>query len=187
MTKKAAAKKSAPKTDKKNLGMTVDKGGVVRPKKIEGAPTDYTVEYGKQICDLIALHPISYEKLRALYPDIPSLDTIRKWRLRYPEFAEKYFRVKQFQAELLVEDIENLLPSEIIYYHDKEGNERVDSPSAMMAIAKANNRKWMAARLLPRVYGNEKELEEKTAENEVLKKQLSELQEKLLKANEKDY
>ena len=119
-----------------------------------GRPTDYTPEFGKLICERVAINPVGYSTLRQLYPDMPNLTTIRAWRLSIPEFSTRYLEAKQFQAQLLVEEIDDLLPSEVRFYVDDKGNERIDAPSAAMIIAKINNRKWMAARLAPKIYGD---------------------------------
>lgn len=123
-------------------------------EKLNGRPTDYSVELGDRICYLVATHPIGYEPLQSMYPDLPNRQTVRVWRHKYPKFNAKYLDAKRFQAEIMVEDIDEMLPDKIKMYFDKEGNERIDSPSAAMLIAKINNRKWMAARLAPRRFGD---------------------------------
>ncbi len=125
-----------------------------------GRPTNYTPELGDRICHLVAIHPIGYEHIQAMYPEIPKRQVVREWRKRFPEFNVKYLDAKRFQAELMVEDIDEMLPDEIKIYFDKEGNERIDSPSAAMLIAKINNRKWMAARLAPRRFGDSLQTED---------------------------
>lgn len=124
-----------------------------------GRPTDYTIEQGDLICERIATNPVGYSTLVQMYPDMPHVCTINAWRHSIPEFAEKYLRAKSFQAQLLVEEIDTLLPDQIKYYTDDRGNERIDAPSASMLIAKINNRKWMAARLAPKIFGDKQQTE----------------------------
>lgn len=124
-----------------------------------GRPTTYTPELAKLICERVATNPVGLETLIILYPDMPNSSTIKAWRKTHSEFSAWYFEAKSFQAQLLVEEIDELLPSEIRYYHDAQGNERIDAPSAAMIIAKINNRKWTAARLAPKVYGDKQQID----------------------------
>lgn len=124
-----------------------------------GRPTKYTPELGKLICERIAINPVGYSTLEQMYPDMPHVGTVRAWRTSIPEFSTLYLEAKAFQAQLLVEEIDSLLPDKIRYYVDDKGNERIDAPSASMLIAKINNRKWMAARLAPKLYGDKQQVD----------------------------
>ena len=70
---------------------------------------------------------------------------------------------------------------------DDKGQERIDPPSASLLIAKINNRKWTAARLAPKIYGDQKRVEELEGENERVKAELRALRDKLDKANIAEY
>ena len=112
---------------------------------------------------------------------------IREWRRKHPNFNAKYLTAKSFQAELMVEEIDDMLPHEIKTYLDDRGNERIDAPSASLAIAKVNNRKWTAARLAPKRYGDVSQLDTLKGENEELKKEMEELRAQLDQKHKKDY
>lgn len=155
-------------------------------KKKIGAPTLYTEEYGDYICEKIATHPVGYETIRKIHPDLPAPITIREWRLKHPTFSAKYLDAKSLQAQILVEEVDEMIPDGIKYYHDDKGNERIDAPSASLVIAKINNRKWTAARLAPRIYGD-KYIESLQADNERVKQELQEVKERLDKENIKEY
>lgn len=155
--------------------------------KPAGRPNGYTEKLANRICELIATHPIGYEKLRIMYPDLPDKTAMYTWRLQFPEFSAKYLEARRKQSEIQLEEIDDMIPSSITTYVDEKGNERIDAPSASLAIARANNRKWMASRLLPKVYGDKIELERKESENEYLKEQIAELRAELDKKNKKDY
>jgi hypothetical protein len=91
-----------------------------------------------------------------MYPDeLPDPSSIILWRQKYPEFSLKYLQAKNLQSQMLVEQIDDMIPDKIKYYTDANGDERIDAPSASLLIAKINNRKWTAARLAPRTYGNQ--------------------------------
>jgi hypothetical protein len=124
-----------------------------------GRPTKYSPEFGKLICERMAVNPVGWSTLENLYPDMPNFSTIKAWRHSIPEFSTMYLGAKASQAALLVEEIDELLPSDVRYYIDDKGNERIDAPSAGMLIAKINNRKWMAARLAPKLYGDKQQVD----------------------------
>lgn len=151
-----------------------------------GRPTDYTPELADRICFLIATHPIGYEHIQSMYPELPNRQAVRVWRHKYPEFNSKYLDAKRFQAELMVEDIDEMLPEAIKTYYDKEGNERIDSPSAAMLIAKINNRKWMAARLAPKRFGDVAQTES-ADENKETKEEALAIRDNLDKQNQKEF
>ena len=164
--------------------------GSGKEKKIKaGAPTIYTEELADKVCELIATHTVGYQKILQMYPDIglPHEKAMYLWKYRHPTFAQKYLDAKRAQAELMVQEIDEMLPSEINSYVDDKGNVKIDPPSAMLAVARANNRKWTASRLAPKVYGDRKEVEEKIEENLELKKELAELRAKLDAQNKKDF
>lgn len=122
-----------------------------------GRPTKYTQDLAKLICERVATNPVGIETLVNMYPDLPSSPTIKAWRKTYSEFSSWYLEAKAFQAQIMVEDIDELIPNGIQYYVDDKGQERIDAPSASLVIAKINNRKWMAARLAPKIYGDKKQ------------------------------
>jgi hypothetical protein len=127
-----------------------------------GRPSTYTSELAERICDLVASTPVSTTKLCEKYDWMPHVTTLNLWRYKDVDgFSSKYLKAKSFQSELIVELIDNMHEN-ISYYTDHEGNERIDAPSASLAIAQANNRKWVAARLAPRIYGDKKQTEEQS-------------------------
>lgn len=134
-----------------------------------GRPTKYTDELAKLICERVATNPVGIETLISLYPDLPHSSTIKAWRKTYPQFSAWYLEAKAFQAQIMVEDIDELIPPEIRYYTDDKGNERIDAPSASLLIAKINNRKWTAARLAPKIYGDKQHIETTVKHEEQLK------------------
>lgn len=158
-----------------------------RPKKAEGAPSIYTEELGDRICELIASHGCGYNQIRKKFPELPDRSTINLWVLKIDSFSDKYFKAKQKQADISIEELDDLLPESLHYYVDEKGNQRIDPPSVALAVARANNRKWVASRVLPKLYGDRFEVERKTEENEKLKIEIQLLREELDKKNKRDY
>lgn len=130
-----------------------------------GRPTDYNPEIASRICELVATTPHGLKKLCAMYDWMPQMSTIYLWKFKNEIFSEQYLHAKEAQIDLVVDELDTLLDENLRYYHDDKGNEKIDPPSATIAIAKANNRKWHASKLRPRKYGDSKlitEIEEKT-------------------------
>jgi hypothetical protein len=119
-----------------------------------GRPTKYTPELGDYVCEIIASHCVGLNTLVTLYDDFPGSSTIYIWHTKYPEFREKYLKAKALQALLRVQENDDLLDCPLLIIKDANGQEKVDPASASMRIARANSRRWDAARLAPRIYGD---------------------------------
>ncbi len=152
-----------------------------------GRPTKYTPELGKLICERVATNPVGLETLLTLYSDMPEHSTIKAWRKQHSEFSAWYLEAKSFQSQLLVEEIDDMIDCGIRYITDDKGQERIDPPSASLLIAKINNRKWTAARLAPKIYGDKQIIEQTTSENESLKAELAALRAQLDEKNKSSY
>jgi hypothetical protein len=150
-----------------------------------GRPSIYSEEYAKLICERVAINPVGYSTLVQMYDDMPHVATIRAWRMTKPAFSKMYREAKEFQAEIMVEEIDDLIPGGIRFYVDDKGQERIDAPSASLVIAKVNNRKWMAARLAPRLYGDKQQPEASLSASDTLNK-VKQLVADLNKVNESD-
>ena len=124
-----------------------------------GRPTIYTKELGDYICMRVATNTIGLKALCKMYEDLPNQDTIAMWRKTNQEFSDQFQKAKEFQARLLVEECEELIP-EIKTYVDSDGNERLDPASASLLKEKITHRRWMAARLAPRIYGDKQTIEQ---------------------------
>ena len=150
-----------------------------------GRPTIYSEELADLICERIATHTEGTTRLCGMYDDMPEEVTIRQWRFRYAEFSLKFLNAKRMQSELLAESIDEVLSERHVYYDDK-GNERVDTGSVARATAIATGRKWTAARLAPRIYGD-RTIDDLKADNERVKTELAEVRAKLEKEFKADY
>lgn len=155
--------------------------------KKDGRPTDYNSEIAALICERVAVSRLSLKKLCALYDDMPVHTSINLWRLKNPEFSTQFIEAKRQQVDLIMETLDEAVDENIGYYEDDKGNDRIDSPSATIAIAKANNAKWYASKIAPKVYGDQKRIDSLESSNDALRAELLELRKKLDVKNEKDY
>lgn len=118
-----------------------------------GRPTKYNEKIARLICERVATHDVGLTKLCEMYDELPPKQTIQDWRYKYPEFSSQYAQAKLKQAELLAESIEELA-SEKGTYIDDNGNVRIDPGFIAHQRLKIDARKWLASKLIPKVYGD---------------------------------
>ena len=110
--------------------MTLTKGG---------RPTIYTPELAEEICSTIGRSSKGIKRLCEAHTHWPSSFTIFKWLRDNEEFSHQYVHTKMIQVSVLMDEIINIA--------DEAKNVR----KASLAI---NVRKWIACKLMPKVYGN---------------------------------
>lgn len=153
-----------------------------------GRPSKYCIEMATRICEAIATHTESYTKICELNPDFPDKSNMRLWRYRHPEFRAMYDQAKRDQAELFVEELLEIadftgLDSKINF---KTGEESMDTEWVARSRLRVDTRKWIACKLLPKVYGDKKE-DETPPERSAEVAELTEIINKLVTKYERDY
>ena len=81
----------------------------------------------------------------------PSSATIYRWISNNEEFRNRYAQAKRSQIEVLVDEIIDITTDSPHTYTDDNGNIRCD---AAILRVKVDTRKWLASKLLPKVYGD---------------------------------
>jgi hypothetical protein len=121
-----------------------------------GRPTDYNEDIVDEICIRISTgEPL----VRICREDgMPHLATVYRWLSRYPEFSEMYAKAKDQAADTLAEEIQDLADQFPMEKTDKEGNTSFDSAYIQWMRLRVDARKWVAAKLKPRKYGDRVEL-----------------------------
>jgi hypothetical protein len=155
--------------------------------KKTGRPTDYNAEIAALICERVATSRLSLKKLCAKHDDLPDDTSINLWKLKNPEFSRQYIEAKRQQTDLIMETLDEAVDENIAYYSDEKGNDRIDSPSATIAIAKANNAKCYASKIAPKIYGDQKRIDSLEHDNDKLRAETLKLRAELDKKNEKEY
>ena len=139
-----------------------------------GRPTDYTPELAKEICDMVASCSTGIKKLCATQDNWPAHETIYRWLRQYKEFSDLYARAKKDQVRALVEEILEI--SDDSSQDDKEnsnGTVVCNSEWVARSRLRVDTRKWIAAKLVPRLYGDNVLGLELAKEMEEFKKLLS--------------
>jgi len=114
--------------------------------KRPGRPTDYSNLLVSEICEQLS----EGKSLRSICKakKLPSCSTIFLWLSKYPEFSEQYARAREAQADYLVDEIIGIADEPVLSSEQVARNRlRVDA------------RKWMAAKLRPKKYGDKIEHE----------------------------
>ena len=112
-----------------------------------GRPSKYTDTLSMHICERIA----AGEPLASIVddPKIPAYGTIMRWIEQRPAFRERYVRARDQQADALADQITKIADKAL-----GKSNEEVQASRLMV-----DARKWVAAKLKPKRYGDRVELE----------------------------
>lgn len=137
-----------------------------KPKAI-GRPTTYSLKVAGAICERL----VEGQSLRAICKDeaMPGLSTVFQWLAAHHEFADLYARAREEQAETLAAEIVEIADEQCTMVRadkhssrddDGGGNTEVVFDSAAVARnrLRVDARKWVAAKLKPRVYGDKVQL-----------------------------
>lgn len=100
--------------------------------------TQFTKEIGDMFCALVA----NGQSMRSICTEepFPSRVTIFQWMREQPEFAAAYDKARREGAHAMVDDVMEICDDPSLDPNDKRI--RVDT------------RKWIASRVLPKVYGD---------------------------------
>jgi hypothetical protein len=150
--------KKATKRPTKTPKATKQAQGSPAPKKNPvGAPTTYNQHIATVICIRIAEGESLRQILRA--EGMPVQSAVYEWLLRHPEFAERYTRAREEQADTLADEIIAIADEspETVEVRDKEGNVldiKIDSGYVNYQKQRIEARKWTAMKLKPKKYGD---------------------------------
>lgn len=119
-------------------------------------PLPYSTVIGDMICDRIA----KGESLRAICGerDMPSMPTIFKWLDNNPPFVEQYARAREVQAETLAYQALEIADNQQIgvrrTFKPNGDVEEVEEDMLGHRRLQIDQRRWMAGKLKPKVYGD---------------------------------
>lgn len=118
-------------------------------------PTDYTSVLALQICEKIA----NGQSLRAICADpaMPDKSTVLRWLLRpeHDEFRRQYSAAREAQADVLVDEIIEIADDthHDLRVDDESNTITVDHEHIQRSRLRVDARKWAAAKLAPKKYG----------------------------------
>lgn len=144
-----------------------------------GRPTRYSAAIGQEICDAIASSSKGTKRLCEDNSHWPCQDTLFTWLKKYPEFSEQYAQAKICQIELLVDEILEISDdASQDQYVNELGVLVPNSPAINRARLKVDTRKWLASKLVPKVYGNKIDIEGDNSMSEELRQLSADLEAK---------
>jgi hypothetical protein len=144
-----------------------------------GRPTKYTQELADLICEKVATHTFGLRRLTDMFPEMPVVDTIYQWRYKNKDFSDQYAQAKQAQADLLAEeclsiadDCQNDYMASLNPETLNEGY-KLNGEHVNRSRLRIDTRKFLAAKLLPKIYGDNKKDENKEDSVSLLEKLLT--------------
>jgi tyrosyl-tRNA synthetase len=149
-----------------------------------GRPTKYTPEMAERICELVATTDMGYTRISEMYPELPDRSNVNKWRRKYPEFRAMYAQAKCEQIEFMTEEILEIADDAtndwMAQFDKKKGcvSWQVNGEHIQRSRVRIDTRKWLAAKLVPRIYGDAKEEEQNNTIHDDVVKRKHELDEK---------
>lgn len=129
-------------------------------------PSEYTQEIAEQICEQIATTDKGLDEICEESEELPSSRTFYRWISKQPELCQRYAYARELQAHYMAD--------QIIYIadHPEQGVVTKDGPLGVTIETgdmlghrklKIDVRKWKAAKLAPKVYGDKLDV---TSDNE---------------------
>lgn len=118
-------------------------------------PSDYSQELADLICERLT----QGESLRGICADeeMPHAGTVCRWLARHVEFREQYTLAREAQAELHADEMIEIADNGSNDWMKKnfgEDTRWVENGEALRRSAlRIDTRKWVAAKLLPKKYG----------------------------------
>jgi hypothetical protein len=148
---KSPAKPS--KAAKQADGAVTPKKPVKLPKQI---PIGRPVEFTEDIADEICWRLTHGEPLVRICADehLPHVATIYRWLARFPTFCDMYARAREDQADTNADEILQIADEMPPEYTDEKGRTNIDQTYLAWQKQRIEARKWTAAKLKPRKYGD---------------------------------
>lgn len=141
-----------------------------------GRPSTFNDKIADEICLSLATSSKSIVQLCKENPHWPSQVTVAEWRIKYPNFANKYAHAKKNQIDTLVDEMLNEVNnnSNDLIENDK-GNMVTNMAAIQRARLKADTIKWIACKLAPKIYGDKVQQEISVTTHEEALKKLDEI------------
>lgn len=141
-------------------------------KKI-GRPTAYNKEIAEKICNLIASSNKGIVSICKENEDLPERSTIYNWLNLHKEFMDMYTRAKEDQADYLAEEMIEIADessNDTMIINKGDSTYEVENKEWVnRSKLRVETRKWIAAKLKPRKYGDKIDL---TSGGDVLQNQV---------------
>ena len=146
----------------------------VKPKRPIGAPRmEFDQAVADHICERFATEPVSLKTIvtqgKEQFQTFPSVTTVYRWLEENEPFAKDYARAKESQGDLLAEDTIEIADDakndweERKHFAGADESPQVNGEAIARAKLRIDTRKWMAAHLRPKKYGEKLDLNQTVA------------------------
>lgn len=121
-----------------------------------GQLDSYSIEKGDRVCELI----VDGKTLDGVAAELDcDVSTILKWLHKYEGFNKQYYKARQLQMERIIDGILVIADDGSQDWkeeEDKRGQTRivVDHEHIARSRLKIDTRKWLAAKIYPKMYGD---------------------------------
>lgn len=115
----------------------------------------YDAVMAKEICALLACHPVAIENILAMDPSFPERTVFFRWKNENEDLNNLYIKSKQDQIECLLNEVNRRVLD--------DSKDLIQQPDGKLTpntarVARDNlimkNANWQASRLMPRLYGD---------------------------------
>lgn len=115
--------------------------------------------FSEELADLICSRLAEGDSLRAICrdDDMPSVGTVCRWLTQNEAFQEQYTSAREIQAETFADELVLIADTPLIGTKTKTVGDKVETIEGDMIEHRrlqVDTRKWVAARLLPKKYGD---------------------------------
>jgi hypothetical protein len=138
-----------------------------KPQTKEVTKTGRPSIYSDQLVETICLRIAEGESLNRICKDeqMPDKATVFRWLVSDQVFCDKYARARELQAETQFDELIDIVdqPPELSYVTGKDGEVievKFDSSYVQWMKLRVDTRKWTAARMAPKKYGEQKQAEQ---------------------------
>ena len=121
-------------------------------KRKVGRPTKYTPEIGAEICSRISAGESLNKIIKSKNGEL-DFQTVYRWLFANKDFSEQYARARADQADTMADEIHAISDERPRMIVDDKGVERVDNAYVNWQRLRVDSRKWIAAKLKPKKYG----------------------------------
>lgn len=128
------------------------------------------IPFTQDIADFICERLVNGESLRTICcdADMPSAATVCDWLSKHADFSEQYARAREAQADTLADEILDISDNGVNDWVEKHGAEgqaegwEYNGDAIQRSKLRVDARKWYAAKLAPKRYGERLDLNAKT-------------------------
>ena len=131
---------------------------VDQPTRAPGRPSKFNATLAIRICQEIA-GGLSLRSV-CLLEGMPHISTVLDWVNRRPEFAEQYARAREARADMLAEDMLHIADTPqmgVVTKETEKGTFITTGDMIEHRRLQVDARKWNAARMAPKKYGDKTE------------------------------